>query len=36
LDDSSGVLQIAETVLRVRSLFCVIGLLTLKVKKGRN
>jgi len=36
LDDSSGVPQIAELGLLLRSLFCVIGLLTLRVKKGCN
>ena len=36
LDDSSGVLQIAELGFLLRCLFCVIGLLTLRVKKGSN
>ena len=36
LDDSSGVLEIGELVVLLRCCFCVIGLLTLRVRKGRN
>jgi hypothetical protein len=36
LDDSSGVWEIGESVVLLRCRFCVIGLLTLNVRKGRN